>query len=178
MANSILYKPKSKKETIKALIEKEQITPVIIKKFYKKFENLLTTKLTYEEMINKFQIFNSQEAKEFFETFTSIDSSIEKTITVGDILILLLNGTNLHNEEKFKFEFLIFDSEKSNFLSKSELCHLLELNFMTNSTLEIEKRINLIIEETKKMNLFDTEVFDCDVLFEILKNKPNLFFPY
>ena len=178
MANSVLYKPKSKKETIKALIEKEQITPVIIKKFYKKFENLLTTKLTYEEMINKFQIFNSQEAKEFFETFTSIDSSIEKTITVGDILILLLNGTNLHNEEKFKFEFLIFDSEKSNFLSKSELCHLLELNFMTNSTLEIEKRINLIIEETKKMNLFDTEVFDFDVLFEILKNKPNLFFPY
>lgn len=178
MANSVLYKPKSKKETIKALIEKEQITPVIIKKFYKKFENLLTTKLTYEEMINKFQIFNSQEAKEFFETFTSIDSSIEKSITVGDILILLLNGTNLHNEEKFKFEFLIFDSEKSNFLSKSELCHLLELNFMTNSTLEIEKRINLIIEETKKMNLFDTEVFDFDVLFEILKNKPNLFFPY
>ena len=49
---------------------------------------------------------------------------------------------------------------------------------MTNSTLEIEKRINLIIEETKKMNLFDTEVFDFDVLFEILKNKPNLFFPY
>lgn len=178
MVNSFLYKPKSKKETIKALNEKEQITPVIIKKFYKKFENILTANLTYEEMINKFQIFNSQEAKEFFEAFTSINSSIEKTIMVGDILILLLNGTNLHSEEKFKFEFLIFDSEKSNFLSKSELCHLLELNFMTNSTLEIEKRINLIIEETKKMNLFDTEVFDFDVLFEILKNKPNLFFPY
>ena len=29
----------------------------------------------------------------------------------------------------------------------------------------------------KKMNLFDTEVFDFDVLMEILKNKPNLFFP-
>ena len=48
---------------------------------------------------------------------------------------------------------------------------------MTYTSLEIEKRLSLIIDETKKMNLFDTEVFDFDVLMEILKNKPNLFFP-
>ena len=178
LKESVVVKPKSKKESVKALIEKEQITPLVIKNFYTKFENETKANVTYEEMISKFEIFNSEEAKEFFMNFTSIDSSTEKTMNIGDILILLLNGTTLHNEEKFKFEFLIYDTEKSNFLSKSELSHILELNFMTYTSLEIEKRLSLIIDETKKMNLFDTEVFDFDVLMAILKNKPNLFFPY
>ena len=177
LKDSVVLKPKSKKESVKALIKKEQITPLVIKNFYAKFESETKTNVTYEEMIAKFEIFNSEEAKDFFMNFTSIDSSTEKTMNIGDILILLLNGTTLHNEEKFKFEFLIYDTEKSNFLSKSELSHILELNFLTYTSLEIEKRLSLIIDETKKMNLFDTEVFDFDVLMEILKNKPNLFFP-
>ena len=170
----------SKKDTIKNLIEIEKITPDIIKKFYENCKNNLRDNITYQEMISTFLFSKTEESKIFFDTFKLIDiqQNEEDKINVGDVLILLLNGTKLFYEEKFKFEFLVLNVDQSNYLSKNELIHLLELNFMTYVTNEISKRFKLIVKEVKSMGLVDEEAFDYDILLDVLKKKPFLFFPY
>ena len=170
----------SKKDTIKNLIEIEKITPDIIKKFYENCKNNLRDNITYQEMISTFLFSKTEESKMFFDTFKLIDiqQNEEDKINVGDVLILLLNGTKLFYEEKFKFEFLVLNVDQSNYLSKNELIHLLELNFMTYVTNEISKRFKLIVKEVKSMGLVDEEAFDYDILLDVLKKKPFLFFPY
>ena len=169
-----------KKTIIKNLINIEKITPDIIKQFYENCKNKLRNNITYDEMIKTFLFSKTEESKNFFDTFKLIDiqQNEDDKINVGDVLILLLNSTKLFYEEKFKFEFLVLDTDHSNYLSKKELIHLLELNFMTYITKEISKRFKLIVNEIKSLGFVDEENFDYDILLDILKKKPFLFFPF
>jgi hypothetical protein len=92
-------------------------------------------------------------------------------------MIILLNNTTLHYEEKFKFAFLLLDEESTAFLSIEELEHIIKLNFLLDNETEINKRLKLIKDEVKKRNSFDNEVYEFDLLFSIVKQKANFFYP-
>ena len=156
------------------------MTPEIIKKFYENSKYKLKENINYDEMIKTFLFTKTEESKYFFDTFKLIDiqQNEDDKINVGDILILLLNSTKLFYEEKFKFEFLELDIDHTNYLLKKELIHLLELNYMTLVTKEITKRFKLIVNEIKSLGFFDEETFDYNILSDILKKKPFLFFPF
>ena len=169
-----------KKTVLQNLITIEKITPEIIKTFYENNKYKLKENITYDEMIKTFLFSKTEESKYFFDTFKLIDiqQNEDDKINVGDVLILLLNSTKLFYEEKFKFEFLVLDIDHTNYLSKKELIHLLELNFMTYVTKEVTKRFKLIVNEIKSLGFVDEETFDYNILLDILKKKPFLFFPF
>jgi hypothetical protein len=98
-------------------------------------------------------------------------------INLRDALIILLNGTNLHNEEKFKFTFLCLDEESTKFLGVEELENMIRLNFMAKEPSELKRRLKLVTDEVKLMNVYDNEIYDYDILFAIMKKKPNYFYP-
>jgi hypothetical protein len=49
---------------------------------------------------------------------------------------------------------------------------------MTFVTKEVTKRFKLIVNEIKSLAFVDEETFDYNILLDILKKKPFLFFPF
>ena len=170
----------SKKQSIKNLIKSENIKIKDILNFNKKFENDLNEELTFNKFIEKFRFQDNNESNNFFENFKKISKkNDDEIIIIKNILILLNNhvDNNLLNKDKFNYEFKILDKNKSNYITKLDLINLIELNFLTSNSKEINKKFNLILNDLKNMGYVDEEVFDYDILFELFNKKPNLFFP-
>jgi hypothetical protein len=170
----------SKKQSIKNLIKSENIKIKDILNFNKKFENDLNEELTFNKFIAKFRFQDNNESNNFFENFKKISKkNDDEIIIIKNVLILLNNhvDNNLLNKDKFNYEFKILDKNKSNYITKLDLINLIELNFLTSNSKEINKKFNLILNELKNMGYVDEEVFDYDILFELFNKKPNLFFP-
>lgn len=167
-----------KKNIIASFIQHNKISPIRIKYFYTKIKqkNLFHQELTYQMFIEFFEIEDSLDSKQFFKKFSY---KIKDKISVKNSLILLLNNTNLHKEEKFKFSFLMLDEENSGFISKTELDLLLSLNFLIKeSGKEVEKKSIKVIEEMKKININSScDVFEFDDIFSLVKTKVKLFYP-
>jgi hypothetical protein len=67
------------------------------------------------------------------------------------------------------------DSEKSSSLSEEQLEKMLTLNFLFNSN-EVKKNLRIIKDEIKKIIIIDNKIYEFEILFSILKERPNTFY--
>lgn len=177
--NSYLIKKENKAKILNDFNSKFVITPFKVKNFYSKVQenNMFHKELSFNEFISFFELNESEESKLFFDVF----SSDKGKISLKNSLILMLNTTNLHSEEKFKFSFLLLDEENSGYISKIELENLIKLNFkLTNNDIsEIRKRVVAIEKELGSvLKEYVKDFYSYEDLYGLLEKKPLLFYPW
>lgn len=176
--NSYLIKKENKAKILSDFNTKFNITPFKVKNYYTKVQesNLFHKELTFDEFVNFFDLNDSEETKLYFDVF----SSDKGKIGIKNSLILMLNTTNLHSEEKFKFAFLLLDEENSGYISKNELEILIKLNFKLNNgdINEIRKRINAIEKELGSNFIeYVKDFYSYEDLYGLLEKRPLLLYP-
>ena len=85
-----------------------------------------------------------------------------------------MNCTPLSKEEKLKFAFELFDSEDSKIITIKELLKILQANYFAGSTLEVERKAKLILEEAKGT---EEDAITYEDFMMLAKKFTALFFP-
>jgi glycine cleavage system regulatory protein len=125
---------------------------------------------SYKEFTDIFSLADNKTTRKWFKKL----SDDNKSINVKQALHVILNNTNLHHEEKFKFLFLLYSRTK-NYISSKDLENILKINLKVKSKVkENLKKINEAYNEISTDLNIDLE-YEFETLLSIYRTYINLF---
>jgi hypothetical protein len=120
-------------------------------------------------MVQIFCLRDNKIAKKLFKLISE-----DGVVNVKQCLHMLVNNTNLHHEEKFKFVFLLY-SKKKDYITSRDLELIVKTNLKHSSKYkENIKKINQLYQNYSSNISIEFE-YEYETLFKIYKENRNLF---
>ena len=165
---------KTKMKAMEEFVKENNLKPESVKNAHKRFQTLDDDKSGLLDYTAFCEIFQCDPAPVGEAVFKLYDYDKTGQIDALEFLIAIANFTDMYNDDKLKFDYMIFDEEDNGVIMRAEFLKMLKANHMASDDAEVAEITDII------MSLYDKDsdgVITFDDLVLVLKKFPTAMFP-